>query len=370
VRPPLRVVRIYHSAVVDAFRDRDRGLRRLGVEETLIAPHRWNEGGRKVDLQTTDTDRAWTYRARTLGSHPYRFVYDPVVICRTLRAVDPDVLDIHEEPASLATFEALLVRALLRQESKVTLYSAQNITKRYPPPFRWIERWALGVAATVYCCNAEAATVLRSKGFTGKAPVIGLGVDTDRFTPASQRRSRHPFLIGYVGRLEEHKGVQVLLEAMVRLPSRTELLIAGSGPHEESLRTQIQRLGITERVRFVGFVAHDRLPDLYREFDLVVVPSLPTAGWREQFGRVAVEAMASGVPVVASADGSLPEVIGTGGVLVPPGDVTALADAVAAFVDDADRSSTYAVMARQRSLEFSWDRIARQHYDAYLEAVG
>lgn len=363
----LRVLRLYHSAVVRGFRARDHHLRALGVDETLITPKRWNEGGEDVAFEPDEEERQWIRVTRTVGRHPYRFLYDPLPIARALRSVDPQVLDVHEEPASLAVAEALLLRLVLRRRGAVTLYSAQNIYKRYSPPFRWIERWALRTAHTVYCCNSEAADVLRRKGFRGLTPVIGLGVDVERFSPRHPREPEHGFTLGYVGRLLHHKGVQVLIEALRRLPLHVVLHIVGSGPYRQVLEALSRPLG--DRIRFVDFVPHEDVPDLYRRFDAVVIPSIPTPSWREQFGRVAVEAMASGVPVVASADGSLPEVVGPGGILVPPNDAEALALAISALVDDEDLRGRYATAGREWAQRYSWGAIAEQHLEMYREAV-
>lgn len=364
---PLRVLRIYHSAVVRGFRDRDHHLRALGVDETLIAPKRWNEGGRDVAIRTDEEERPWVRTACTLGQHPYRFMYHPVPIARALRELKPDVLDVHEEPASVAVAEALLLRLMFRRRAAVTLYSAQNIYKHYPLPFRWIERWALKAANIIYCCSSEAAGVLRRKGFAGRTPVIGLGVDVERFYPEAPRKADDGFTAGYVGRLERHKGVHVLIAALHHLPARVRLEVVGAGPFRQELETLAQPLA--DRVRFVDFVAYEDVPQLYRRFDAVVIPSLPTASWKEQFGRVAVEAMASGVPVVASADGALPEVVGPGGLLVPPNDCLALATAISTLVEHEAVRRRYARAAHEWAQRYSWAAIAKQHRDVYRDAA-
>ena len=263
---------------------------------------------------------------RTWGRHPALFVYAPLPLWRALGR-PYDVIDIHEEPFALATAEILLLRRLRRQRAPYVLYSAQNIDKRYPPPFRWIERWALRHAAALSVCNSEAGRICERKGFPGAATLIPLGVDTQRFSPAPARPEGQVPVIGYVGRLEPHKGVHVLLDAIARL-DRATLRIAGAGPEEAALRARVAELGIGDRVELVGSVGQDQLPDFYRGLDVLAVPSLPTPGWLEQFGRVVVEAMACGVPVVASDTGALPDVVGDAGLLVPPGDPEALATAL------------------------------------------
>ena len=90
-------------------------------------------------------------------------------------------LDLHEEPFGVAVAEVLFIRWLRRRHVPFVVYSAQNIEKRYPPPFRWFERWSLRRAAGAYTCNVEASRILRAKGLAGPAVVIPLGVDISRF---------------------------------------------------------------------------------------------------------------------------------------------------------------------------------------------
>ena len=108
---------------------------------------------------------------------------------------------------------------------------------------------------------------------------------------------------------------------------------------------------------------------LYRSLDVLAVPSLTTPGWVEQFGRVAVEAMACGTPVVASDSGALPDVVRGAGLLVPPGDAAALAEALARAGTDERLSATMRREGIARAREFSWDRIGETYVELY-ESMG
>ena len=130
----MRVLRIYHSAVVTAWRQRDRELRALGCDVRLISSRRWNEGGRIVDLDCAEDQ--FVVGARTFGRHPYGFCYDPRPIVRELRTQRFDVIDVHEEPASLAALELRLLVRLFQPRVPMVFYGAQNIPKRFPVPFR------------------------------------------------------------------------------------------------------------------------------------------------------------------------------------------------------------------------------------------
>jgi glycosyltransferase involved in cell wall biosynthesis len=364
--PPLRVLRVYHSAVVTGWRQRDRELRRLGCDVRLVSPLHWNEGGREVVLDAGSDE--FVIPTPTWGRHPYGFLYDPRPIARELRCRPLDIVDLHEEPASLAAFELRVLVWLFRRGTPIVFYGAQNIEKRYPIPSRWIERGSLRRARGAHCCNAEAAAIFARKGLRGPTRVIGLGVDVDRFAPATETRAAGRFRLGYVGRLEPHKGVDVVIEAVAGLDA-VELHVYGDGPLRATLEAQSQQLHLGDRVQFHGFLADSELPDAYRSIDALAVPSRATPRWIEQFGRVAVEAMATGVPVIASGTGALPEVVGDAGILVPADAVDAWRYAIASLAGNRRECALLSAAGRARAYRWSWKQIARSHRDFYLEVL-
>ncbi|MCU0309550.1 MAG: glycosyltransferase [Acidimicrobiales bacterium] len=358
----MKVLRIYHSGVVAAWRRRDAELAARGMDVTLVSARRWDEGGEVVELGDAD---AHVVGARTWGTHPFTFVYDPRPLWRALRSSGAEVIDVHEEPASLAVAEVLVLARLAGHgRTPVCLYCAENTEKRYPWPFRWFERRALRRAVAVHTCNDEAGRILRRKGFSGEVVNLGLGVDVERFAPTAPPRDGAPMVVGYVGRLTERKGVGVLVDAVAAVEG-VELVVVGDGPDRAAVEARVARLGLGDRVRVVGYADHDALPGVYGGFDVVVVPSLATPGWVEQFGRVAVEAMAAGVAVVASDVGSLPEVLGDAGVLVAPGDVEVLAGALAELRDDPGLRAALAAAGRERARHYSWAAVAGRQAELY-----
>ncbi len=359
--PALRVLRISHSAVVTAWRRRERELRRSGVELELLSAARWEEGGSLVRLDPAGDD--FVRPVTTVGRHPNLFVFDPRPIWRALHGAW-DVLDVHEEPFSLALAEVLVLRWLRGSRVPYVVYSAQNLDKRYPPPFRWFERWSLRGAAGAYTCNVAAADILRRKGLAGPAVVIPLGVDVERFSPDDRPPPEGRLRVGFVGRLIPHKGVDVLLRA-VAADERLTLEVAGAGPEAARLGDLATELGVARRVVFRGHVTEAATPEVYRHFDALAVPSVPTAGWVEQFGRVVVEAQASGVPVVASRSGALPEVVGDAGILVEPGDPEALGRALASLLDVPGRWAETRAAGLRAAGHCGWDRVAADQLALY-----
>lgn len=193
--------------------------------------------------------------------------------------------------------------------------------------------------------------------------VVRLGADPARFTPAG---SSYPLGSGRwlltVARLVPHKGIDTALEAFaLLLPARPDLhyAIAGEGPDRERLSTLAQRLGVIDRVRFLGPVAEDDLPSLYRAATLYLGLSREEGKEVEGFGLSLVEAQACGRAVIAARSGGIPDSVSEeAGILVPPGDPRAAAQAVEALLQDDSRREALGRGGRRRvERELNWSRV-------------
>lgn len=186
------------------------------------------------------------------------------------------------------------------------------------------------------------------------ATVVGNGVDADRFTPSGNSKDEY---ILFTGRLDYPKGVPDLINAAksVVQGSDVDLIITGKGPKRGQLEDLVNKLGITEHVAFTGYVSQDELVRLYQNAMAYVLPShyegLPT---------VLLEAMACGAPAIATRVGGCPEVIedGINGILVDPGDKSALSNAIESVVTDRDLRNQLSTNARQTIVEeYTWEKI-------------
>ena len=209
--------------------------------------------------------------------------------------------------------------------------------------------------------------------FPGECRVIPNGVDTTRFTPdarpARPRTDNEPTVL-YVSRLDERKGILVLLRAMPRVLAefpRCRLLVVGSGPLLEKCNRLCAESRLTAAVEFAGPVPPDDLPGWYASATAFAAPALGP----ESMGIILVEAMASGVPVVATDLAGYRTVVthGSDGLLVPPGDAHALATSLLALLRNSDLRGRLRDSGRKRSLEFAWPEIARGVEEVYGEAV-
>lgn len=355
----LRVLRVYHSGVVAEYRNRERLLRaRHGHDVHLVCPPSWPEGG-SVVAATADSDvpvHVVPVRGRR---HPILFWYAAAGLRRVIRDLRPEVVDLHEEPYSLAVAAALRVVRREAPEARLCLYTAQNILKRYPPPFRQLERRALAAAGAAYPCSSEAGRVLRTKGFTGSLHVLPLGVSLGHEPAAGSADGM--LRVAFLGRFVPEKGADVALRAFARaadgLDASLELL--GGGPQEHELRALADELRIASRVAFPGAVPQAEALARIRGCDAILMPSLTTSSWKEQFGRVAAQAMAAGTPVIASDSGALPEVLAGCGELAREGDVDDLAGKLRLVLEEPARRARMADCGRRRALEeLSWERVA------------
>jgi len=146
--------------------------------------------------------------------------------------------------------------------------------------------------------------------------------------------------------------------------------LAGSGPDQPRLAELAQRLQIAERVRFLPWMLSAQIADYYRSLDVLVLPSRSRSNWKEQFGRVLVDAMACGVPVIGSTCGEIPNVVGDAGLVFPEGDAAALRDRLRAVQNDPSLRRNLARRGRQRVLDrFTQEQIARQTYAVYCEVM-
>jgi type III pantothenate kinase len=224
----------------------------------------------------------------------------------------------------------------------------------------------------VATCTDEVFELVRLGAARSKLTVVPCGVDLELFTPDGPRRRRRAGRrrLLCIGRLVQRKGIGNVIEALAELPD-TELLVAGGppraqldgDPEAERLRAVAERSGVADRVELCGRVTRTDLPALMRSADAVVC-----APWYEPFGIVPLEAMACGVPVVASAVGGMIDTVvdGVTGVHVPPRDPERLAAALRRLLDDPERRAAYgrAGVRRARRL-YDWERVATATLDVY-----
>ncbi|HEY7488081.1 MAG TPA: glycosyltransferase [Streptosporangiaceae bacterium] len=283
----------------------------------------------------------------------------------------PDVVHAHFWMSGLAALQAATPRGIPVTQ---TYHALGTVKRRHqgdkdtsPPERIRLER-AIGhtADAVIATCSDELTELIHMGVPRARIAIVPPGVDLDRFRPEGPAAGANgvPRLVA-LSRLVERKGVDTAIEALIRVPD-AELLVAGGPPKDEldadpeihRLRLCAKEAGVAERVDFLGRVGHQHVPALLRSADLAV-----TLPWYEPFGMVPLEAMACGVPVIATAvGGHLDTVVDrVTGVHVRPRRPAEAARRIRELLADPVRREAFGIAAADRARSrFSWERIARE----------
>ncbi len=283
--------------------------------------------------------------------------------------IKPDAVLIIEEPFSIMGWWCSYWCKRIVPPVPVLLYSYQDIQKNYPPPFSWMERFVLRHADYMFASNQEGLQVFRRKGRIYGNEVLPTSVNLERFRYKQPCVQNPIFTVGYVGRLSEEKGLEDLLWSLVDTDDRIRLRLVGDGPARYWLEVRARELGIAERIVVMPPVSHEELPGVYHDFDALVLPSRTTSSWQEQFGRVLIEAMACGVPVIGSDSGAIPEVIGEAGLIFPEGKAPQLSEKILQLYHDPHLRADLSLRGRIRVEQYFSAKSVARKLDKFLDEV-
>ncbi|MBI1296449.1 glycosyltransferase [bacterium] len=363
----MRVVLISKALVVGAYQRKAEEIAAQGVELTVLIPPSWHDRRGRQLAEAIHT-QGYDLRVIPLALNGNYHLHFYPTLAATLRQIRPDVLHVDEEPYNLATW--LAVRAGQAVGAQTLFFTWQNLDRRYPPPFAWMEAANYRACPVALAGNQDAAAVLRRKGYIGEIHVIPqFGVDPMIFSPSPERQDR-PFQIGYAGGLLEEKGVDLLLRACAGLTGDWRLTLVGSGAAQSSLRALAVELGIAHRVDLGRRLAAHEMPSFYRGLDAFVLPSRSRPNWKEQFGRVLIEAMSCGVPVIGSRCGEIPNVLGEAGLIFDEEDVSSLSRHLQDLMDDPTLRAHLSTAGRRRiEAHYTMRQIAAETVNVYREIV-
>ena len=290
--------------------------------------------------------------------------YSPLQIFgvkKQILAGNYDVIHSHLFPAQLWT-----VIGARMANANVPLVTTEHNTwnRRRREWFRPLDRWMYRRYSAIACIGAATESALQAwiSGDPLPSRVILNGINVERFSHATclsdfQPSAKTVTTLMCVASLNDRKGQEVLLQAASLLPD-TEVWLVGEGPKRTDLERLVKELHLGERVRFLG--NRRDIPDLLHAADIYVQPS----HW-EGFGIATVEAMAAGLPVVASNVAGLREVVGDAGLLFAPGSVSDLKECIARLVSKPDLRQEVASRASLRARQFSIDSTATEYLQLY-----
>jgi len=355
------------------------------------------ERGHRVDVYTqhvsNEEETPWTHEnvtvTRLTKTRPlvvFSTLYFSIACRREIDFSQYDVIHGTLMPATTFAFGPLFVRNLeapLVLTSHGTSYDeARSVDPQSPPDylFRYVfhpinvvmdalaGRWADRIIGVSDHTREQLRDLYRFD--EEKLITVPPGIDSDRFQPTDDLHpavdeDRRTILV--LSRLDPRKGIDTAIRAFAELDDlNAELLIGGTGRLEDPLRELAIELGVDDRVRFLGFVPDEELPELYSSVDLFVLPSE-----YEGFGIVFMEAMACETPVIGTDVGGIPTAVDAGetGHLVPNGDTTELASKMQLVLDDLSTHQSLADTARLWAEDHDWKEIAATVDRVYRSAL-
>jgi glycosyltransferase involved in cell wall biosynthesis len=294
-----------------------------------------------------------------------------------IRGGDWDLIHCWEEPYVFAGYQ---IARWTPASTPFVFWTAQNLSKRYPPPFCWFEQYCVRRAAGWLACGQTTVNTQLRRGYGTKPHrVMPLGVDMDVFRPdrsageAVRRQlgwaAMGPPVVGFLGRFVAEKGVKFLTRVLdeVKVPWRA--LFVGGGPLEIEVRHWAEQYG--DRVRVATRVPHALVPAYLNAMDVLAAPSQTIPRWAEQLGRMLIEAFAAGVAVVGSDSGEIPYVIAEAGRVAAESSVADWAAVIGQLLDSPAARAELAALGRGRAeAEFAWPTIAHRHLDFFDELTG
>lgn len=388
----MKILVVSHSYIVELNCEKLKALARLKpeIEVTVVVPRRWRPGGVQNQIIESQAYQEGSFQVvpiTNFSENNQGLLTFGAEIIGLLRKFKPDIIQVEQGAKALSYAQLIFLNKLLGLQAKNLFFTWWNLPYSLKFPISWLEGYNLRNTDGLIAGNQEGAEILRQHGYQGLIKVMPqLGVDESRFSAESQPKLRsqlniqpNEFVVGFVGRFVEEKGLLTLAKALAELQHLPwKWLLLGRGYLQQTLREKATDWGINERLIWVESVPHEQVPCYINLMNTLVLPSetnnqfktLTANGWKEQFGHVLIEAMASKVPVIGSNSGEIPYVIKDGGLIFPEGDVAALKSCLLSLMQQPDLAANLAQLGYERAMKYYTNKaLAEQQLDFYQQIL-
>ena len=388
----MRILVASHSYIVDLNCEKLRALARLepGIEVIVVVPRRWRPGGVQNKIIETQPLEEGLFRVvpvSNFSENNQGLLTFGTDIVSLLRQFQPQIIQVEQGAKALGYAQLITLNKLMGLKAKNLFFTWWNLPYNLKFPVSILEAYNLRNTHGVIAGNQDGAEVLRQHGYQGLVKVMPqLGVDENRFysQPQPELKSQlgiqpDDFVVGFVGRFVEEKGLLTLGLALAGLKHHPwKWLLLGRGLLQTLLMEKAVEWGIKDRLIWVESVPHDEVPRYINLMSTLVLPSetntqfktLTAAGWKEQFGHVLIEAMASNVPVIGSDSGEIPYVIAEAGLIFPERDVAALQKCILSLMEQPELAQKLAQLGYERVMShYTNQALARQLLAFYKQLL-
>lgn len=386
----MRILVASHTYIVDLNREKLRELSRLesGIEVTVVTPRIWQPGGvqnKTIETQPLQEGSFRVVPVSNFSKNNQGLLTFGADLISLLRQFKPDIIQVEQGSKALAYAEFITLNKLLGLKAKNVFFTWWNLPYNLKFPISLLESYNLSNTHGIVVGNKDGVDILQERGYKGPMVIMPqLGVDESLFKPQTQPElanqlgiQESDFVVGFVGRFVEEKGLLTLVEALAGLSDKPwKLLLLGRGPLQSTLLEMATEKGIKERLILVESVPHDRVYQYINLMHTLVLPSqttyqfktLTAAGWKEQFGHVLIEAMACKIPVIGSDSGEIPNVIGNAGLVFPEGNVLELRKCLNQLMENSELTGELAQLGYEKAMnQYTNKALAKQLLDFYKQ---
>lgn len=388
----MKILIASHTYIVDLNREKLRKLAQLdpSIEVTVVVPKRWRPGGVQNKIIETQPVDEGNFRVVPLSNFSENnqglltFGLDLVKLIQTFK---PNILQTEQGAKAFSHAELITLNKQLNLKAKNVFFTWWNLPYEVKFPISVLERFNLNNSHGIISGNQDGADVLRDHGYEGPIKIMPqLGVDEQLFAPQEQPELRlslgikpDEFVVGFVGRFVEEKGLFTLFKALKGIKEYPwKWVLLGRGDLKQDLLNKASEFGLRDRLIVVESVPHDRVYRYINLMDVLVLPSettykfktLTAAGWKEQFGHVLIEAMSCKVPVIGSDSGEIPHVIEQAGWVFPEGNVEALRNSLRQMMENQDLRQDLAQKGYERvMLYYTNTALAKEQLSFYEQLL-
>lgn len=387
----MKILVVSHTYIVDLNCEKFRELSRLepDIEVTIIVPKRWRPGGvqnKIIEPQPRNEGNFRIVPIANFSENNQGLLTFGLEIISFLRSFKPDIIQVEQGVKSFAYAQLITLNKVLGLNAKNCFFTWWNLPYTNKFPISLLEKYNLSNTDGLIAGNQDGVDILREHGYTGAVTVSPqLGIDEKLFYPrfepeitASLNIDNDDFIIGFVGRFVEEKGILTLIEAITKLTDKNwKLLLLGRGELKEEIQKRALEAGIQDRLILVESVPHDEVPSYINLMNVLVLPSettykfktLTAVGWKEQFGHVLIEAMGCKVAVIGSDSGEIPNVIRDVGLTFPEGDAQKLSSCLQELMENTEFRANLARRGYEKAMKQYTNKALAQELLAFYREL-
>jgi L-malate glycosyltransferase len=392
----MKILVVSHTYIVDLNCEKLRQLSQLqaDIEVAVIVPKLWRPGGvqNKIIKSVAKIEKNFQIvPINNFSNNNQGLLTFKTEIIYFLKQFKPDIIQVEQGAKSLGYAQLITLNKLLNLKAKNVFFTWWNLPYKNKFPISLLEKYNLSNTQGLISGNQDGIDILREHGYRNRAIVLPqLGVDETLFIPRQRSQifiamnnqlklNPDRFTIGFVGRFVAEKGILTLIKALAKLKDLSwQLLLLGRGALKEEIEKIAREIEIQDRLTIVESVPHHEVPYYINLMDTLVLPSettsqfktLTAAGWKEQFGHVLIEAMASEVTVIGSDSGEIPNVISDAGLVFPEQNIDALSNCLRKLIEQPSLNRELAHQGYQRARQkYTNQALAFEQFKFYQELL-